>query len=48
MSLSIPRGIPSMSDTRDAQLLIIGGGPGGYPAALHAADHGLKVTLVDD
>jgi dihydrolipoamide dehydrogenase len=37
-----------MADTRDAQLLIIGGGPGGYPAALHAADHGLKVTLVDE
>jgi dihydrolipoamide dehydrogenase len=32
----------------DAQLLVIGGGPGGYPAALHAADNGLKVTLVDE
>jgi dihydrolipoamide dehydrogenase len=29
------------------QLLVIGGGPGGYPAAFHAADHGMKVTLVD-
>jgi len=28
-------------------LLVIGGGPGGYPAALHAADHGIKVILVD-
>ena len=37
-----------MPDVRDAQLLVIGGGPGGYPAALHAADHGLKVTLVDE
>jgi dihydrolipoamide dehydrogenase len=37
-----------MSDTRDTQLLVLGGGPGGYPAALHAADHGLKVTLVDE
>src|SRR4051794_25198140 len=37
-----------MSDVREAQLLVIGGGPGGYPAALHAADHGLKVTLVDE
>lgn len=37
-----------MSDTRETQLLVIGGGPGGYPAALHAADHGLKVTLVDE
>ena len=34
--------------SRDAQLLVIGGGPGGYPAALHAADHDLKVTLVDE
>jgi dihydrolipoamide dehydrogenase len=37
-----------MSDVREVQLLVIGGGPGGYPAALHAADHGLKVTLVDE
>ena len=26
----------------------IGGGPGGYPAALHAADHEIAVTLVDE
>lgn len=37
-----------MSDVREVQLLVIGGGPGGYPAALHAADHGLKVTLIDE
>jgi dihydrolipoamide dehydrogenase len=37
-----------MPDARETQLLVIGGGPGGYPAALHAADHGLKVTLVDE
>ncbi len=36
-----------MPDVRETQLLVIGGGPGGYPAALHAADHGIKVTLVD-
>jgi pyruvate/2-oxoglutarate dehydrogenase complex dihydrolipoamide dehydrogenase (E3) component len=30
------------------QLLVIGGGPGGYPAALHAADHGIKPILVDE
>ncbi len=29
------------------QLLIIGGGPGGYPAAFRAADLGLQVTIVD-
>jgi dihydrolipoamide dehydrogenase len=37
-----------MADVREVQLLVIGGGPGGYPAALHAADHGMKVTLVDE
>ncbi len=37
-----------MPDVRETPLLVIGGGPGGYPAALHAADHGLKVTLVDE
>lgn len=26
---------------------IIGGGPGGYPAAFYAADHGMDVTLID-
>lgn len=30
-----------------APLLVIGGGPGGYPAAFLAADLGLNVTLVD-
>jgi dihydrolipoamide dehydrogenase len=29
------------------QLLVIGGGPGGYAAAFYAADLGMKVTLVD-
>lgn len=32
--------------TRDAQLVVIGGGPGGYAAAFQAADLGLDVTLV--
>ncbi len=30
-----------------AQLVIIGAGPGGYPAAFLAADLGLEVTLID-
>lgn len=30
-----------------AKVLVIGGGPGGYPAAFHAADLGFDVTLVD-
>ncbi|MFP6766463.1 MAG: dihydrolipoyl dehydrogenase [Planctomycetaceae bacterium] len=29
-------------------LVVIGGGPGGYPAAFHAADHGIDVTLVNE
>ncbi len=37
-----------MSDVLETQVLVIGGGPGGYPAALHAADHGLKTVLVDE
>src|SRR5215210_4690108 len=41
-------GDPPMPDTRDTHLLVIGGGPGGYPAAIHAADHGLKPILVDE
>jgi dihydrolipoamide dehydrogenase len=37
-----------MAEIRDIPLLVIGGGPGGYPAALHAADHGLNTILVDE
>lgn len=29
------------------KLVVIGGGPGGYPAAFHAADLGLDVTLIN-
>ena len=36
-----------MSETKHTQVLVIGSGPGGYPAAFHAADLGLEVTLVD-
>ncbi|MCF7837819.1 MAG: dihydrolipoyl dehydrogenase [Candidatus Marinimicrobia bacterium] len=32
---------------KKAQVVIIGAGPAGYPAAFHAADHGLDVVLVD-
>lgn len=31
-----------------AELVVIGAGPGGYPAAFTAADHGKKVVLVND
>jgi dihydrolipoamide dehydrogenase len=34
-------------EMKQTQLLVIGAGPGGYPAAFYAADHGLKVTMVD-
>ena len=30
-----------------ADIVVIGAGPGGYPAAFAAADHGLNVTLVN-
>ncbi|MCA9049474.1 MAG: dihydrolipoyl dehydrogenase [Planctomycetaceae bacterium] len=33
---------------KHAQLVVLGGGPGGYPAAFAAADHGMKVILVDE
>ena len=37
-----------MADSNSpTRLVIIGGGPGGYPAAFHAADLGMAVTLVD-
>jgi dihydrolipoamide dehydrogenase len=31
----------------DVDLVVIGGGPGGYPAAIHASKHGAKVALID-
>jgi dihydrolipoamide dehydrogenase len=37
-----------MAEVLETQVLVIGGGPGGYPAALHAADHGFKTVLVDE
>ena len=35
-----------MSETK-TQVAVVGGGRGGYPAAFHAADLGLDVTLID-
>ena len=34
-------------DTHSTDLLVLGGGPGGYAAAFLAADRGVKTTLVD-
>jgi dihydrolipoamide dehydrogenase len=36
-----------MADTTNTQLVVLGGGPGGYAAAFLAADHGFKVTLIE-
>jgi dihydrolipoamide dehydrogenase len=33
--------------TQQTEVLVIGGGPGGYAAAFRAADLGLKVTMLD-
>ncbi len=32
----------------EVQLVVVGGGPGGYVAAFHAADHGVQTVLVDE
>lgn len=37
----------STEDSPTAEVVVIGAGPGGYAAAFHAADLGLRVTLVD-
>jgi len=34
--------------TQETEVLVIGGGPGGYAAAFRAADLGLEVTMVDE
>lgn len=33
---------------KHGQVVVLGGGPGGYPAAFAAADHGLQVILIDE
>lgn len=39
-----------MAESQDgrAELVVLGGGPGGYPAAFEAADRGMNVTLVNE
>jgi dihydrolipoamide dehydrogenase len=37
-----------MSDTEAFDVVVIGGGPAGYPAALRAAHNGLKVACIDE
>jgi len=36
-----------MSETVDYDVVVIGGGPAGYPTAIRAAQNGLKVACVD-
>jgi len=36
------------TESQHSPLVVLGGGPGGYPAAFMAADAGHEVTLVDD
>jgi dihydrolipoamide dehydrogenase len=36
-----------MADVTETDLVVVGGGPGGYAAAFLAADKGMRVTLVD-
>jgi dihydrolipoamide dehydrogenase len=36
-----------MPDVIETDILVLGGGPGGYGAAFHAADRGVRVTLLD-
>lgn len=36
-----------MSNDKTCELVVIGGGPGGYPAAFYAADLGMDVTVID-
>ena len=35
------------SSALETEIVVIGAGPGGYPAAFACADHGMKVTLVN-
>src|SRR5437867_8913241 len=36
-----------MPDTIQTNLVVLGGGPGGYAAAFLAADRGVRITLID-
>src|ERR1700745_4273861 len=36
-----------MPESAETDLVVLGGGPGGYAAAFLAADKGMKVTMID-
>ena len=46
-SASRSSSLAASSEPRDYDLLVLGGGPGGYSAAFRAADLGLKVAIVE-
>ena len=37
-----------MSDSTTFDVIVIGGGPAGYPCAIRAAQNGLKVACIDE
>jgi dihydrolipoamide dehydrogenase len=41
------QGFSDMPDTHSTDLVVLGGGPGGYAAAFLAADRGVSTTLID-
>jgi len=45
--VGIPKMPPGPKPDRSVQLVVLGGGPGGYTAAFRAADLGLNVLVVD-
>jgi len=47
VAASPARGPVTVPSDTDCDVLVLGGGPGGYSAAFRAADLGLKVTLVE-
>ena len=36
-----------MADQSTFDVVVVGGGPGGYPAAIRAAQYGLRVALIE-
>ena len=36
-----------MAEQSSFDVVVVGGGPGGYPAAIRAAQYGLKVALIE-
>jgi dihydrolipoamide dehydrogenase len=49
--MSAPAAAPAATQTasgRDADLIVIGAGPGGYPAAIRAAQLGARVIVVEN